>query len=72
MKITSVNRLNNSLKIFNNKTKTNNTLKKASDNKAIIQFVAMPLVAYVLRNENDAKKSILNDALNNRYILPRE
>ncbi len=72
MKITSVNRLNNSLKIFNNKTKTNNTLKKASDNKAIIPFVAMPLVAYVLRNENDAKKSILNDALNNRYILPRE
>ena len=72
MKITSVNRLNNSLKIFNNKTKTNNTLKKASDNKAIIPFVAMPLVAYVLRNENDAKKSILNDALNNRYILPNE
>ena len=72
MKITSVNRLNNSLKIFNNKTKTNNTLKKASDNKAIIPFVAMPLVAYILRNENDAKKSILNDALNNRYILPNE
>ena len=72
MKITSVNRLNNSLKIFNNKTKTNNTLKKASGNKAIIPFVAMPLVAYVLRNENDAKKSILNDALNNKYILPNE
>lgn len=63
MKIARVNRLNNSLKIFNNKTKTVNTLKKASNNKTIIPFIAVPLVAYVLRNENDAKKSILNDAI---------